>query len=60
MTPDKREKALAAAGAFLLSWGALSLTPKAAALWALDTREALSMLGLGLACLAASQFGDRE
>ena len=27
---------------------------------ALDTREALSMLGLGLACLAASQFGDRE
>ena len=27
---------------------------------ALDTREALSMLGLGLACLAAAQFGDRE
>ena len=27
---------------------------------ALDTRDALSMLGLGLACLAASQFGDRE
>ena len=27
---------------------------------ALDTRDALSMLGLGLVCLAASQFGDRE
>lgn len=27
---------------------------------ALDIREALSMLGLGLACLAAAQFGDRE
>ena len=44
----------------MLSWGALSLTPKAAPLWPVAARQALSMLGLGLACRAASQFGDRE